>query len=879
MNKFAISRKVVLLFAAVSSISCTQPHFPEEIVLPERSFVEEPDSRFYSHFRDQTWSSNPKRNIILQNLANKISSLPSCANHIINYNGIDLPSFTTPVILSRYDVVHVKYQILQGWKLEKPKHMYTNWKRLFTFEQVSGFLVNKTNEIKWCRRVSVKDDLECFDIPFVDNSPKSRGWHCESHWYLFPPNPIEAPLFYEGDGGESTPTRLLIPGSYKKFWSHARDRVTNESDITTWRLCLLKTRQIFDIIVTKMEAQDYFTMKAWTRALSTTHNNMIYEYTTTAREELTFQLILKPSVNPKNELQSLVYILKTTILFCRHCKQFIPFQPVIIGEVFSKNELEIWFKLLNSPTDNIHWTIFVVGGLDEAYLAQNTHDLLYESPYNFLLSHGELYKSQWRDLEHARFRVETRLLLQTVVGNGSFESVNFWLTEFRSTYWHGDIPKETKFTSPQFLAMLSGTDDYGQFEIHRMNLKFVSCGIAKKHELAFNQLASIFDWPIWLWIGISMVAMTTVFYVHMAHSFTEPKWNGCGTMSTFFNSFMLDLVFMGKALLEQGDPIATKFLKFHNLRWAIVPYLLIAMVLSNAYKNKNITTITLPRAPIPVDTFDAVEKYNFTMYTIANPIGGYKSIESMHGMALVAQIGGLLNVDLNTLKRTANMHNAVILPSQLYTFILGEYTYLQLFNEDRLNLSTTAKEMLNYTKIHPQWATIMQSGTPTYVEILEKCNQTALFLPDVDAHQTYYKLRRNGTIRRKVYISENEMFRLTYKFSFGRWLNQKILSKIMGLESSGILDWWSNLIVNYMSRLRATGSGESEEVSSNLDGNISVIFVVLAVGLAGCIAIFAIEVRKLILNLAIVVFNHAKALFNSTKVKIFSERSKSDLLQ
>jgi len=210
----------ILALLTTHMLCITSEHVAEEFFLPQNNFIEEVSFRKYSHFRNENFLFTQKSDILLQNLVEMVASLPSCLNHIINYNGIDVKPFKSPVVLSRYDVIHVKYNLKKRWIKANGSPLSTNWKRLFAYEKVSKILANETKEIPWCKRESIRDDLECFDIPFVENGINGRGWWCESHWYIFPPNPVQDPLFYERGGELLTGLRLLIPGSFKKFWSH-----------------------------------------------------------------------------------------------------------------------------------------------------------------------------------------------------------------------------------------------------------------------------------------------------------------------------------------------------------------------------------------------------------------------------------------------------------------------------------------------------------------------------------------------------------------------------------------------------------------------------------------------------------------------------------
>jgi len=99
-----------------------------------------------------------------------------------------------------------------------------------------------------------------------------------------------------------------------------------------------------------------------------------------------------------------------------------------------------------------------------------------------------------------------------------------------------------------------------------------------------------------------------------------------------------------------------------------------------------------------------------------------------------------------------------------------------------LNFSQLIKDMLNKTQIHPKWVFVMTKGEPTYNEIWQGCKNTALFLPDVDAHQVYYSLRRDLTIKKNVYLGKESLFRPSYKYLVGRWVHPKVLRRVKGME-------------------------------------------------------------------------------------------------
>ncbi|CAL8136830.1 unnamed protein product [Orchesella dallaii] len=791
--------------------------------------------RLYSNYRNFYPKFLHKSDLRLSNLHEKLAKLPNCLNHIINFNGIDFIPFTTPVVLSRYDVIHSKYKVLKGKLRPKPTKPFTEWRRTFDYETVTQIYENKTSEIDWCQRQSLRHDLECFDIPFVDNTPKSKPWYCESHWYLFPPNPIEDPLFYELSALETPPLRMVIPASYKKFWSHDLNRINNESDRDTRWNFPFKTRSIYDVIITQMRPDDIYAIKAWSISLNVPYNSLFYQYTTTAREELTFSL-------KTSRIQHNQYDLKETVLFCRHCKKFLTFQPVNIGTKFSEKELAKAYRKLNSNIGNSHWTVVLPGDWDEAYISDTNWVLLHSSPYDLLLSFGDEHKTQWAVLDGARHRFELRLIMQAIVGNGSFGNAGWW-----NDWLHRksdnviDIPLDTRYIAPCLTICEAGKEEAFRFRVHPMKLKFVSCGTAGENGLAFEQLSSIFDVYIWIGILSTTVSITLLCsYIRCCHHEKIQVLNCKILVITFLHEY----VDVFKALLEQGDPIANKYLKFRNFRWAFGFFLLMILIVSSAYKNDNITKLTLPRDPIPFDTFDALTNYSFQIYTRMNTIGGYQRY------TLPPYVYDVFYKPFMKFLGIRNEHHrAVMTPSELYLFSKGDYSHSLVFDDSSIILPNRTKNVLNNTQLHPDYLSILYNGTPTSVDILRSCNQTALFLPDVEAHEAYYDLLNLKESRDKTYLSKESMFEIDSIIGFGRAVSPKVIDRLQSLEISGIYGWWTDFVVNYMTRVRggrvqSNSNGEGADVKSNLKGNISVVFVVLAIGWGVSKLVFLGEVWK-----------------------------------
>jgi len=155
---------------------------------------------------------------------------------------------------------------------------------------------------------------------------------------------------------------------------------------------------------------------------------------------------------------------------------------------------------------------------------------------------------------------------------------------------------------------------------------------------------------------------------------------------------------------------------------------------------------------------------------------------------------------------------------------------------------------------------MLKFGKPTYSQVLKECNNTALFLSDVDAQLTFFELRRSLSIKQNVFLSKKSMFQLQYKYFVGRWTTPTTMYRLGSLERGGFFNWWTNLIVDYMTKIRGGETADEVKQRTDLGGNISVIFIVLVSGLCFCLLVFAIEIRGFLLKVLIKSFGGLKKL-------------------
>ncbi|CAL8145591.1 unnamed protein product [Orchesella dallaii] len=810
----------LLRILSLLCIASATTHYKEFLYPQIENFLEA--YREYSEYRTEGWKGSHK---YLTNLHEKLDHLPECLNQVINYEGIDLKGSLAPIVLWRYDVVRITYTVL-------PNNGYTQFTRSYPHEKVQN--PNNSTKIEWCQRQGLLRGLECPDFPIVDFSSKSRPWRCETRWYIFPPSPVSNPLYFERPW-LSEPLRMIIPAGLRNFGVISLHRMQYDAKRREGSVdfsMLMVSRPVYDIVISDWQFKEssVHMLKPWRTTLSASMTGGAYLHVTSGREELTFDLTKEVGRPTTRRLPDIIsYRLDNVVAFCRYCHPSQMFYPIDIGSLFSLSHLSRSFRVLNTPTKFIRWAALLSGGAITTYDLEEDDIMMNTSPYQLLLQSKQTQGDEY--LDELRWKFELRLLLQTVIRNGSFGVIAFNEHYRFKREWKDEYYMENKDFIPSVVVAMVGHEDVASFYFHNIQLNFVSCGKADIDGLAFGELSSIFDVYIWLCILLSMILVplmsTLVLHISFTPKNSETQLEFTTLLTKMKQSIQSGCVIEGcvmtaRALLEQGDPFARKFIKSRKLHLILGPFLITSLVVSNAYKNENITKITLPRLPIPFDTFEALVEHSFRIYTRIVFIGGYTDFSKFGTMSLFQKF----------IKFPTNRthHQSLSLPSELYWFARGDYSHFDYYSQIQLNLSDKVLNMLNKTMIHPKWIPIFTQGYKKDDPVLGACNGTAMFLPDLEAREVYYNLSGIPKNNGKVFLSKNPMFNVRYAIGFARWVNPNVLDRLDSIQRAGIWYWWEEFAVKFMSRVKGKSpvssgvdveNGASSDISSNLKGNIS----------------------------------------------------------
>lgn len=141
---------------------------------------------------------------------------------------------------------------------------------------------------------------------------------------------------------------------------------------------------------------------------------------------------------------------------------------------------------------------------------------------------------------------------------------------------------------------------------------FITCGGEQPGRINFTWLYSSYDVPSWIAIILSFGLLGV-----LLHSLVVTKLGA--NLKLDHNVFELGF----RVLLEQGDEVAVNTKRFGFMYWICAPLILAAVVISNAYKGKNITDLSAPILPRGVANWEELLAFDKPVFTIYSRKKGY----------------------------------------------------------------------------------------------------------------------------------------------------------------------------------------------------------------------------------------------------------------
>ncbi|CAL8147171.1 unnamed protein product [Orchesella dallaii] len=759
---------------------------------------------------------------LIQNLNDQLDKFSGCLRHLINYRGIDFFPPNNPVVLSRYIVLKILYQ-------------KQNSRQKFFRKEIKSFSIEKipsnTTRFEYCNPVF---DDNCNNEPeSVDLSGKIKPWLCEAHFYLLPPTIDQDPSYYDVSAEEQE-LEFIIPFHFRNFWLESFE--SNPSNDSRHNMIvknhastpIIITRPRYEFLVVDTTYPSKFQSNLvwlWLKSLSIIRGGQLIDEHTRMHRNL-FSIGGRVEQNGNLKISDLIFFCR----FCKKCNNFVPIP--LTATTFTMNSIDQRIRELERNIGRIFWEMYFGAKWHSPFLRANAgQEYQTFMQYNFQgNSHNSL--SSKDDIEGLYTEIEAAIFKQVLENNSSFALRG---GETRSEC--SGNPMTLLRAIPIILINSKGKHEgQSEFNFHPTHLKFVSCGNPKIRGFNFGPLTSIFQQSVWLSILSTMAFMYVLYTSYLfSRNTTRLDWK------LLFKS-VDGLMTCIRMFLEQGDdPITDRMtkqgVKFSAPRWIFCALMLTAIVLSNLYKNKNISEITLPRKPVPFDTFDMLVKHNFTTYT--------RGVFVSNGANLRHKTFFLQRTFLLPLVRPKppfDYHDITnIFRSELFDYAQLEISALQPFLSKE-STSVQAQFMMNHTLLLSNWFEILQASdnsTPYGMEVLTSCNKTALLLPDLQAHIVYSDLHRK---KKSVFLSIENYFERRFALMFLRWVNPRVLKRTSGLFQSGIMNWWSKIFVDFMTGVQSKFDREFNWKPSTMHGNIFVVFAVFLVLVCASWVTFLAEV-------------------------------------
>lgn len=468
-------------------------------------------------------------------------------------------------------------------------------------------------------------------------------------------------------------------------------------------------------------------------------------------------------------------------------------------------------------------------------------------------------KSRSQQVEYAYASIWT-----SIMGNYTYHSIH------NRTCVNGKLKPTGRLSDSEIVKITLGSKQHFQYntggQLYAVDLsnlvdrlKFVSCGQRGFGDLPYKELLRVFDNNVW--------AMILVVIFALACSISGVL---CGGMGLIVHMIFTCI----KVFLEQGTPVVEKYTKNIQLRFILGPFLLLAMVISNGYKNTNMYRMITSRDPISYDKLSELVQDNFSIYVGASattfsfqgrqdkvmPRISVKSHKiQINNMEMVAQgkvnsqVSGLTPILRSsdptspTLKVSSSTsvekRNVFINQLQIHTSL---HPLLPVALQAAIS-NLTAEYHANFEfslafsrDMHIKLSNFLKQGeSKLFIDSLQNCNRTAVIVPENTGQLFANELKDAG--HRHVFMGK-EIYstRVGISFNLTGLIPRLIIERIKGIEASGVWKWLATFSQVKGISNGAT-SGESTPKPATMRGNILVVFFPLFCGTVISVTFFLLE--------------------------------------
>jgi len=309
--------------------------------------------------------------------------------------------------------------------------------------------------------------------------------------------------------------------------------------------------------------------------------------------------------------------------------------------------------------------------------------------------------------------------------------------------------------------------------------RFVSCGKPEKSPVDFAVYVSPFDLHTWMMLLTANFILSVIITTNNHGSVSEGLLRG----------FVI--------LVEQGDAAVINTKRIPFLYWICGPWILITLIMTNAYKGENITKLLAPYKSIPYENFSQLVNHNFTIFTDITEIH-QSSTASAVLPYFYFLMSGMKNWDKHYSPQWKKPVQRILKGRE------GRYKDVS-FNQSRQELIACKRSA------YVGWTS----------ETTQLYETVSLMFPE-------YK-------DEKLYIGKEVLFKQNRGWEIDFLNDESIYTKLSILQESGIAQRFSTLLLNAkrfhnINVLNATNKPHREVKGISIKGNIFTVFL-LVIGL------------------------------------------------
>lgn len=420
-----------------------------------------------------------------------------------------------------------------------------------------------------------------------------------------------------------------------------------------------------------------------------------------------------------------------------------------------------------------------------------------------------------------------------------------------------------KLEKPHIRVLLSpyikGMQHFPYFvydETHR--LRFISCGERGFSSIPLKELTNPFD--TWVWAHIlASIASFVISLRSLPEKLRESRSHWLSPL---------------KVLLEQGDPFADDVAQERRtgtdqVKFLLGTFLLMGIVLSNAYKNTNVYNMILPKTPIPYKFFNELIQAKVTIYSRVSSyvaqdmdirpsrddetqllylnwkeiyvygtseITVLSSSEAAASLTLYYQDFDLiLALATNSSVKIAGMADATIFHPGVEALVNSKIISWYNKTYEAEDMSDSEK-LENFRRLLESEKMGLGKGElDILLGSLRECGQVAAVFPEHNCRRLSRMLRLQ-TNRNHEFMGKDSIPDVNWLFSIKGLVPRHIITRIKAVFESGMRTRWEELYMEIDSE-----TGAAQVAAATMGGNVILVFFLWGSGLIAAISGFVSE--------------------------------------